>query len=89
MSIFPGFLGHPFGREPSDGISFYIMVLESSFKVGNKHGEGFHGDGGANKGFLTEGGCPSEGGSFGHVGEGEDDFLHIRVVYFLIYCEVE
>ena len=65
------------------------MVFKGSFKVGDKHGEGSHGDGGADEGFLTEGGCPSEGGSFGHVGEGEGDFLCIRVVYFLVYCKVE
>jgi len=46
-SILPGFLGHSFGREPSNGICFYIMVFKGRFKVGNKHSEGSHGDGGA------------------------------------------
>jgi len=64
-------------------------MFKGSFKVGDEYCEGAHGDSGANEGFLTEGGCPSRGGSFDHVGEGEDDFLRIGVVYFLIYCEVE
>ena len=51
------------------------MVFEHSLELGNKVGEGPHGYGGSSNGILPEGGCPSKGGSFGHVGQDEGDFL--------------
>ena len=38
---------------------------------------------------MSECCCPSEGGSFGHVGEGEGDHFAVGVVDFLVDKEVE
>ena len=41
---------------------------------------GSKGDGDAVDGVLPEGICPGQGRPFGHVREGEGDFLHVVVV---------
>ena len=78
-----------FGGEPSDGSSSDVVVFEHSFEFQDEVGECAHGDGGPGDGVLPECGCPSEGGSFGHVREGEGDFFVIGVVDFVIDKEVE
>ena len=82
-------LGHAFSGEPSDGVTRGIVVFECSFKFGDEVREGPHGYGGPSDGILPEGGCPSEGGSFGHLGQGEGDFLVVIIVDFFVNKEVE
>ena len=81
--------GHAFGREPGNGSSSDVVVFERSFKLGDEVRECSHGNGRSNDGVLPESGCPSEGGSFGHVGEGEGDLFVIGVVDFVVDEEVE
>ena len=78
--------GHTFGGKPGDGISSDVVVLECGFKLHNAVGEGPHGYGDS---VLSERGCPSEGRSFGHVGEGEGDLFAVGVVDFLVDKKVE
>ena len=61
-------LGHAFGGEPGDGTACGVMVFEHGFKFGDKVREGPHSYGGPRDGVLSEGGCPGEGGTLGHVG---------------------
>ena len=81
--------GHAFGREPGNGGSSDVVVFERGFEFSDEIGECSHGNGCSGDGFLPERGCPSEGGSFGHVGEGEGDLFVIGVVDFVIDKEVE
>jgi len=88
-SILSGFLDHSLDGEPGDGVGFNIVVFKCGFKVCDEDGEGPHGDGGSYKGVVPECGCPGQGRSFGHVGEGEGDFFCVGVVYFFIHCKVK
>ena len=78
-----------FGGKPGNGIPSDVMVFERGFELRNEVGEGPHGYGGPRDSVLSERGCPSEGGSFGHVGEGEGDLFAVGVVDFLIDKEIE
>ena len=80
---------HAFGGEPGDGGPSDIVVFERGFEFGDEIRERSHGNGGSNDGVLPESGCPSEGGSFGHVGEGKGDFFVIGVIDFVVDEEVE
>ena len=82
-------LTHALSGEPSDGVTCGIVVFECSFELGNEVREGPHGYGGPSYGILPEGGCPSEGGSFGHVGQGKGDFLVVVIVDLFVNKEVE
>ena len=64
-------------------------MFEGLLKLFKKIVPGSEGDGGAVDGIFSEGIGPSQGRSFGHVREGEGDFLRIVVVEGLIDCEVE
>ena len=81
--------GHVLGGEPGDGIASGVMVFECGFKLCDKVKEGSHDYGGSGNGVLSKCGCPSEGGSLGHVGEGKGDHLVIGVIDFVIDEEVE
>ena len=63
--VFP--FGHVFSREPCDGIASGAMVLEPSFEFFNEVKEGSNGNDSSRYSILLEGGCPSEGGPFGHT----------------------
>ena len=76
--------GHAFGGEPSDGIASGVMVFERNFKLLDEVREGSNGDDSTRYSILSEGGCPSEGGSFGHIGHSKGDLLVIIVIDFLI-----
>ena len=82
-------LSHTFSGEPGDGITGGIVVFECSFEFQDKIGESSYGYGGSGDGVLPKGGCPGEGGSFGHVGQGEGNLLVIVIVDFFINKEVE
>ena len=56
-----------FGGKPGDGIVGGIVVFECGFKLLNEVGDDSNGDDSARNSILSEGGCPSEGRSFGHV----------------------
>jgi len=58
-SILSWFLYHPLGGKPGDGIGYHVVVFERGFKVGNENREGFHGNGGAYEGAVSECSCPS------------------------------
>ena len=81
--------GHAFGGEPGYGGSSDVVVFECGFKLGDEIRERSHGYGRSGDGVLSECGCPSEGGPFGHVGEGEGDHFVVGVVDFVIDEEVE
>ena len=81
--------GHAFGGEPGDGGSSDIVMFEGSFEFGDEIRERAHGDSRSGDGVLSECGCPSEGGSFGHVEEGKGDHFVIGVVDFVVDEEVE
>ena len=74
--VFP--FSHAFSGEPGNGFKFCDEVRE-----------GPHGYGGPGDRVLPKGGCPSEGRSFGHVGQGEGNFLVVIVIDFFINEEVE
>ena len=82
-------LGHAFGGEPGDGVVHGVVVFERGLKFGDEVREGSHSYGGSRDGILPEGGCPGEGGTLGHVGQGEGNFLVVIVVDFFIDAEVE
>ena len=65
------------------------MVFECNFKLLDGVGEGFNSDDSSRDSILSEGGCPGEGGSLGHVGQGEGDFLVVIIIDFLVDKEVE
>ena len=88
-SLLCRFLDHLFGREPGDGIGFYVMVFKCNFEIVDKNQEGSHSDSGAYKSVVSKSCCPGLCRSFGHIGEGKGNFLCIGVVYFLVYCKVE
>ena len=48
-----------------------------------------HEDGGSGDGLLSEGGGPDLGCSFGHVGECEDNFLGMGIIYCIVDFEIE
>ena len=79
--------GHAFGGEPGDSIAGGVMVFELEF--GDEIREGPHSYGGSRDGILPEGGCPGEGRTLGHVGQGKGDFLVVNVVDSFIDEEVE
>ena len=81
--------GSAFGGEPSNGIASGVMVFEHSFEFLNKVGEGSDGDDSARDSALSEGGCPSEGRSFGHIGQGEGNLLVIIIIDFVIDEEIK
>ena len=81
--------GHVFGGEPGNSVAGGVMVFERGFEFGDKVKEGPHGYGGSRGGVLSEGGCPGEGRSLGHVGQGKSDLLVVIVVDFFIGKEVE
>ena len=80
---------HALGGKPGDGVSGDVMVFECGFELRNEVGEGTHGYGGSCDSVLSERGCPGEGRSFGHVGEGEGNHLAIGIIDFFIDKEVE
>ena len=82
-------LGHVFGGEPGDGIACGVVVFECGLEFGDKVREGSHSYGGSRDGILSEGGCPGEGRTLGHVGQGEGDFLVVIIIDFFIDEEVE
>ena len=82
-------LGHALSREPGDGVAGGVMVFEHSFKLHDEAREGSDGEDPARDSMLSEGGCPSEGRSLGHVGQGKGDFLVVIIVYFLVDEQVE
>ena len=82
-------LSHVFGGEPGDGITGDVMVFEHGFEFLDKVREGSDSDDSSRDSVLLEGGCPSEGRSFGYVGQGKGDFLVVVIIDFLIYEEVE
>ena len=82
-------LGHTFGRKPGNGVASDVMVFECSFKLSDKVREGPHGNGGSRDGVLPEGGCPGEGRSFGHIGQGKGDFLVVVIIDFFVNEKVE
>ena len=77
-------LGHAFGGEPGDGGPSDIMVFECGFELCDEVRERAHGYGCSGDGVLSERGGPSEGGSFGHIGEGEGDHFVVSVVDFVV-----
>ena len=81
--------GHVFGGKPGDGSSGDVMVFECGLELSDKVGECTHGYGGSCDGILPERGGPCEGGSFGHIGEGEGDHFAISVIDFIVDEEVE
>ena len=85
--VFP--LSHAFSGEPGNGVAGGVMVFECSFELHDEVGEGPHSYGDSGDGVLPKGGCPSEGGSFGHVGQSEGNFLVVIVIDFFIDEEVE
>ena len=64
------------------------MVFECCFELFDEVREGSDSDDSAADGILLEGSCPSEGGSLGHIGQGEGDFLIVIIIDFLIVEEV-
>ena len=76
--------GHAFGEEPGDGIASDVMVFECSFELLNEVREGSDGDDSSRDSILSKGGCPSEGGSFGHIRQSEGDLLVIVIIDFFI-----
>ena len=71
-------LGHAFGGEPSNSIAGDVMVFECGFKLLDEVREGFSGDDATRDGILSEGSSPRKGRPFGHVGQGEGDFLIVK-----------
>ena len=61
-------LGHMFSGEPGDGISGGVIMFEHGFELRDEIREGFNGDNSTGDSILSEGSCPGEGGSFGHIG---------------------
>ena len=64
--VFP--FGHSLSGEPDNSVAGGVMVFENGFELRDKVGEGPHGYDIPRDGVLPKGGCPGEGGSFGHVG---------------------
>ena len=81
--------GHAFGGKPGDGGSSDIVVFERCFEFGDEIRECTHGDGRSGDSVLSEGSCPGEGRSFGHVGEGEGDHFVVGVIDFVVDEEIE
>ena len=65
-------LGHALSEEPGDGVASGVVVFECGFKLHNKVGEGSDGDDSTRYSILSEGGCPGEGVSFGHICQRRD-----------------
>ena len=65
------------------------MVFEHCFKLCNEVGEGSNGDNSTGDSILLEGGCPGEGGSFGHVRQSKGDFLVVIIIDLFVDEEVE
>ena len=82
-------LGYAFSGEPGDGVTSGVMMSECSLKFLDEVGEGSNSDDSSRDSILSGGGCPGGGGSFGHVGQGECNFLVIVIVDLLIDKEVE
>ena len=75
--------------QPGDSVSGCVLVLKGLLELLKKVIPGSKGNGSAVDGVLPEGISPGQGRLFGHVQEGEGDFLHIIVVGGLIDCEIE
>ena len=80
---------HTFCGEPGDGVIDSVMVFKGFLEFRDEVGEGAEGDSGSRNGFLPESVCPGEGGAFGHVREGKDDLLCVRVIDFVIDMEIK
>ena len=77
------------GGEPGDSIPGSILVFKSVLEFPKEVIPGSESHGGASDCVFTESVSPGQSRSFNHVGEGEQNFLHIVVIGFFIDCKVQ
>ena len=75
--------------QPGDGVPSRVLVFKSLLELLEKVIPGSEGYGCVSDGVLPEGICPGQSRPFGHIQEGEGDFLRVCVVRSLIDYEVE
>ena len=63
----PVLLNHVMGRQPGDGVPSCVLVFESQLELLEKVVPGSEGYSSASDGIFSEGVCPGQGGSFGHI----------------------
>ena len=77
------------GGEPGDGIPGGVLVFKGLLEFPEEVVPGSEGYGGTNDCIFSEGISPGQGGPFGHVQEGEHDFLCVGVIGFFINHKVK
>ena len=82
-------LSHALGRQPGNGVSGDVVVLERRVELSNKVGKSSESKRSSRDGTLAEGRCPGEGRSFGHVQEGESNLFVDVVIDCFVNKKVE
>ena len=82
-------LSHALGRQPGNGVSGDIVVLEHRVELSDKVSKSSKSKRSSRDGALAEGRCPGEGRSSGHVQEGESNLFVDVVIDCFVNKKVE